>query len=113
MRSSRSGGAMPETQTDGADRMVRAQPDGAHPDGTWRLIAAALALGALCSAGVLTALRADAQARAPAAPAAPAAASAPAAAAGPSDASVIQDDPTVAPDARESADDNLTFPTDI
>jgi hypothetical protein len=81
--------------------------DDPHPlptariDRTWRLIGAALALGALCSAGVVTALRADAQTRAPAAVGAA------------SDDSPIKDDPTAAPDARESADDNLTFPTDI
>jgi hypothetical protein len=58
-------------------------------DSTWRLIGAALALALLCMGGALAALRADAQSQ------------------------VIKDDPAVAPDARESADDNLTFPTDI
>jgi hypothetical protein len=73
-------------------------------DGTWRLIGAALALGLLCTGGVFAALRADAQARAPAAPASTS---------GALDEPVIKDDPTIAPDVHESADDNLTFPTDI
>jgi len=67
----------------------------------WRLIGAALILGLLCTAGVLATLRADAQGRAPA-PASTAL-----------DGSSIRDDPVVAPDVRESADDNVTFPTDI
>ena len=61
-------------------------------DGTWRLIGAALALGLLCTGGVLAALQADAQ---------------------PRDEPIIKDDPTIAPDVHESADANLTFPTDI
>ncbi len=73
-------------------------------NGIWRLIGAALLLGMLCTAGVLATLQADAQGRTPAA-AAPTAA--------PLDGSSIRDDPTVAPDVRESADDNVTFPTDI
>jgi hypothetical protein len=71
-------------------------------NGIWRLIGAALVLGLLCTAGVLATLQADAQGRTPAAPA-PATL----------DGSSIRDDPTVAPDVRESADDNVTFPTDI
>ena len=70
-------------------------------DGIWRLIGAALVLGLLCTAGVLATLQADAQGRAPP----PASA--------PLDGSSIRDDPVVAPDVRESADDNVTFPTDI
>ena len=73
-------------------------------NGIWRLIGAALVLGLLCTGGVLATLQADAQGRAPPRPA-------PAGAA--LDGSSIRDDAAAAPDVRESADDNVTFPTDI
>jgi hypothetical protein len=65
---------------------------------TWRLIGAAVLLGVLCTGGILATLRADAQT---------------AAATATSDSDAIPDDPTIAPDARQSADNNVSFPTDI
>jgi len=70
---------------------------------TWRLIAAALALGIVCSSAVLITLRAQAETR-------PAASPRPA---GQPQGGEIRDDPTVAPDVHESADDNVSFPVDI
>lgn len=81
----------------------------------WRLIGAALLLAVLCATAALMALRADAQPPAgqpQAATAAPAAApTAPPAPAPPAD--QIPDDPTVAPDPRQKADNNVSFPVDI
>jgi hypothetical protein len=53
---------------------------------TWRLIGVALLLALACTTAALTALRAQAQ---------------------------IPDDPIVAPDPHQSADNNVSFPTDI
>ncbi len=106
----------------------------------WRLIGAALLFAVVCAGAALAALRADAQpaaaaltqpAAATATPAAPAATPAPAATAPapaataapaattPSPAGTaapedeIPDDPTVAPDSRQKADNNVSFPVDI
>jgi len=69
--------------------------------GMWRLIGAALLLAVLCAGAALLALRADAQP----------AVMAPPATSVPSD--EIPDDPTIAPDPNQKADDNVSFPTDI
>ncbi len=58
-----------------------------------RLMTAALVLALLCLTAVLMALRADAREVATSAP--------------------IPDDPVVAPDPHESADNDVTFPADI
>lgn len=71
---------------------------------SWRLILAAFALGLLCTGSVLVTLRADAETRPSQAREQPAE---------PTDEPAIKDDPTVAPDPRESADNDVTFPTDI
>jgi hypothetical protein len=61
---------------------------------TWRLIGAALLLALACSLATLSALRAQAQMPGP-------------------QAGEIPDDPVVAPDPHQSADNNVSFPTDI
>jgi hypothetical protein len=77
-----------------------------------RLIWAALLLWVVCTGAVLLTLHADAQPLTPggaqrAGPVAPPPSS-PAVAP-----SAIRDDPTIAPDSRESADNDETFPADI
>ena len=84
---------------------------------TWRLIGAAMLLALACMTGALLTLRAAAQgAQGHAAAAAPAAAGAvhvPQAGADPGTSGPIPDDPVVAPDPHESADNNVSFPADI
>ena len=71
---------------------------------TWRLIGAAMCLGVVCTGAILVTLRADAQS-----PPGPRPAPVPLAVpSGP-----IADDPTIAPDPHESADNNVSFPVDI
>ena len=75
---------------------------------SWRLVLVGLIFAIGCAGGALLALRADAQA-----PARPPAVK-PSPPMSPSDANaLIKDDPTVAPDSQESADNNVTFPVDI
>ncbi len=103
----------------------------------WRLIGGALLFAVVCGGAALAALRADAQPAAvdgPPPPAAvheqlpaavnaqppavapargvqlPAATAAPAGSAAPGE---IPDDATVAPDSRQKADNNVSFPVDI
>ena len=73
---------------------------------TWRLIGAALCLGFICTGAILVTLRADAES-----PPGPRPVPAPPPAAAPS--GPIADDPTIAPDPHESADNNVSFPVDI
>ena len=94
---------------------------------TRRLIWAALCLGLLSSGAVIATLRADAQTQAHAGPGTAAPPAAQPAGAPPQpggNAPVVKpgarildtpipDDPTVAPDPHESADNNVSFPTDI
>ena len=80
---------------------------------TWRLIGAAMLLATLCLTGALLTLRADAQSRGGAAGPPPATAPAPRATVGESVSGPIQDDPVIAPDPHESADNNVSFPADI
>jgi hypothetical protein len=85
---------------------------------TWRLIGAAMLLALACTTGALLTLRADAQGaqgRATAAPPPPAAGTgrAPQAGADRGTSAPIPDDPVVAPDPHESADNNVSFPADI
>jgi len=85
---------------------------------TWRLILIALCLGILCTGAILVTLRADAQTGGrgvqPAAPPPPPRAAQPAPAAdSPRGETPIPDDPTIAPDPHESADNNVSFPVDI
>ncbi len=80
----------------------------------WRLIGAALLFAVVCAGAALAGLRANAQPAAtpaPAATVAPAATPSPAGTAAPPD--EIPDDPTVAPDSRQKADNNVSFPVDI
>jgi hypothetical protein len=94
--------------------------------GTTRLMVAAVLLAVSCGTGALLTLRADAQARADATTAAPpmkgaatatqpskGAAATPQAGGEPSNSSPVQDDPVIAPDPHESADNNVSFPVDI
>jgi hypothetical protein len=83
---------------------------------TWRLIGAALLLAVSCATGALLTLSADADARGAATGAVPAAGApspAPRAAADQSASRPVQDDPVIAPDPHESADNNVSFPADI
>ena len=82
---------------------------------TWRLIGAALLLAVSCATGALLTLSADAGARGPATGAVQAAGapSVPRAAVGQSASGPVQDDPVIAPDPHESADNNVSFPADI
>jgi hypothetical protein len=69
---------------------------------TWRLIIFTAFLSLLCMALVQITLNAAARADAARPPASQ-----------PDLPGAIKDDPTVAPDAAESADNNVTFPVDI
>jgi hypothetical protein len=84
---------------------------------TRRLMVAAVVLAVSCGTGALLTLRADAQAHAAAATtAAPPARGAPAVqqpSNEPSASGPVQDDPVIAPDPHESADNNVSFPVDI
>ena len=71
---------------------------------TWRLIVFTAFLSLLCVASVQVMLNSAARA---------AAAKPPPAASSDKLPGQIEDDPTVAPDAEESADNNVTFPVDI
>ena len=70
---------------------------------TWRLIVFTAFLSLLCVASVQVMLNSAARA----------AAKQPPAASSDKLPGQIEDDPTVAPDAEESADNNVTFPVDI
>ena len=66
------------------------------PRAATRLIWAALCLGVVCSTAVWFTLQAEARVQPREAPDAP-----------------ITDDPVIAPDPHESADNNVSFPVDI
>jgi hypothetical protein len=77
------------------------------PRAASRLIWAALCLGVLCSTAVWVTLQAEARVQPREAPAS----GSPATGSG-TDAP-ITDDPVIAPDPHESADNNVSFPVDI
>jgi hypothetical protein len=65
---------------------------------TWRSITIVVLMGLLCVGAGFAALRAMAQSQTPSAA---------------EESATIKDDPTVAPDPKQSADNNVSFPVDI